>query len=263
MRRWLSTAARQHEIDRAITEVLASAEARRPTMSVAQSASYRVLSSKRRRCAYHFRSMPRSMLVRFVRGTDSTTGEYTVVPDTQLRLPGRGTWLLACRGTIVDAAASKRLQHAVVGGAARNQPPLDGEALANTIEADLRARFWEVLSRADEEGYVSRGVSAPLDAPNLLIGPRAATTDALHALRAAAERGAPAQRVAVLPGRAVWSSSDVALRGAFDEETALGVRGDAAPLLYMFAMQLVGLAERCAISFTDLISFFLRTCLTI
>ena len=236
-------------IDHSIATLLSNAEARRSRAAdVAHSAAYGVLASKRRRCAYHFRSLPRAMLVRFARGVDATTGAPAVVADTRLRLPGRGTWLLACRGTIVDAVATRRLQHAVLGGAARGQPEFDGEALVDSIAADLRARFWEVVERADEVGCVVRGdgiTSTPSDgtaaAPNLLVGPRGASRDALRALRAAAERGGPphaAHRVAMLPERAVWGG-DVPSR--FVATEAFGVHGGTVPLLYLLAMQLVGL----------------------
>lgn len=99
-----------------------------------------------RRCVVTRTVRPPEALIRFVLAPDGT-----VTPDFQRRLPGRGAWVSATRGSV--AAAAKRGVFARAFKKAARTP----EDLADQVEAGLLKRALEALSLANKAGRVVAG----------------------------------------------------------------------------------------------------------
>ena len=97
-----------------------------------------------RRCFVTREVQPRGGLIRFVVGPDGS-----IVPDIDERLPGRGLWVSADRGTL-DQAVAKRL----FARAAKRSVTVD-PTLTDRVEGLLTRRCVETLSlaRRDVENH--------------------------------------------------------------------------------------------------------------
>ncbi|MCR9221823.1 MAG: RNA-binding protein [Alphaproteobacteria bacterium] len=99
-----------------------------------------------RRCLATGRRLPQSAMIRFVLAPDGA-----VVPDLAGKLPGRGMWLSADRGSIKTACARNLFAKAA---RARARP---SEDLADRVEALLARRCVETLSLARRAGEAVSG----------------------------------------------------------------------------------------------------------
>jgi uncharacterized protein len=99
-----------------------------------------------RKCIVTGEERPKSELIRFVVGPD-----FTVVPDLEERLPGRGLWLSADR-SVVNTAAGKRF----FAKAARQKVDVPGD-LADRVEVLLAGRVMNLIGLARRAGNVISG----------------------------------------------------------------------------------------------------------
>lgn len=103
-------------------------------------------ASGRRRCVVARAAGERDRMVRFVLAPDGT-----VVADVDERLPGRGLWVAAERGAVLQAVR-RNLFAKAAGAAAR--PPAD---LVERVEAAVRRRCLDLLGLARRAGLVVAG----------------------------------------------------------------------------------------------------------
>jgi len=99
------------------------------------------------------KSRPRTDLIRFVVGPDST-----LTPDLAENLPGRGLWILASRAVVETCGLEK-----VVSRAARRKLAIP-DRLADRLEGLLLTRCQNLLGLARRSRAAARGFSAARDA---------------------------------------------------------------------------------------------------
>lgn len=133
-----------------------------------------------RRCFVTREVQPRGGLIRFVVGPDAS-----IVPDIDERLPGRGLWVSADRGTL-DQAVAKRL----FARAAKRSVTVD-PTLTDRVEGLLTRRCVETLSLARRAGGAVAGqtkVRQALEAgrPGVLVEAGDGAEDGRARLRALA-----------------------------------------------------------------------------
>ena len=102
--------------------------------------------SRERRCIVTGEVLPEARLLRFVLAPDGQ-----IVPDVEARLPGRGLWVRADRGTIAQAVAKRLFARAAKAPAAADS------ALPERAEARLVERLLAHLGLARRAGELILG----------------------------------------------------------------------------------------------------------
>jgi len=150
-------------------------------------------AASERRCLVTGEVHPRDDLMRFVVGPDDL-----VVPDLDVRLPGRGLWLLG-RRDIVAAACEKRV---FARGARRNVTPMTGpggESLTDFVEGQLHDRAINALALARKSGDFLSGFEKVRGALSVLLSAPSGASGAV--LLCASDAGADGrEKIARLAG---------------------------------------------------------------
>jgi predicted RNA-binding protein YlxR (DUF448 family)/ribosomal protein L30E len=141
----------------------------------------RMSASRERRCIVTGDVLPEARLLRFVLAPGGA-----VVPDVEAKLPGRGLWVRAERGTIAQAVA-KRLFSKAAKAPAMAEPDLPERAEARLVERmlahlGLARRAGELILGFDQVEKALRGANPPA----VIVEAAEAADDGRRKLQAAA-----------------------------------------------------------------------------
>ena len=146
--------------------------------------SSRLTGARERRCIVTGHILPEARLLRFVLAPDGD-----IVPDVEAKLPGRGIWVSADRGTLEQAIA-KRLFAKAAKAQIRVAPELAARAEQLLVERmlahlGLARRAGELLLGFDQVEEALRGQNPP----PLIVEAAEAAADGRRKLQAAASVG--------------------------------------------------------------------------